>query len=125
LVELLVVIAIIGVLIAMLLPAVQVAREAARKAQCSNQLKQVGIAVHNLHNTLDGIVPTCIVDKRPTCHVLLFPYLEQTAMYDVFSSKRNKLADELDKDSLFSIPSWRCPTQRAPGAKDGIFAEVL
>jgi prepilin-type N-terminal cleavage/methylation domain-containing protein/prepilin-type processing-associated H-X9-DG protein len=57
LIELLVVIAIIAVLIALLLPAVQAAREAARRAQCVNQLKQIGLAVHNYHSTNDGLPP--------------------------------------------------------------------
>ncbi|QDU63586.1 hypothetical protein Pan216_44670 [Planctomycetes bacterium Pan216] len=102
LVELLVVIAIIGVLVGLLLPAVQRAREAARRVQCQNQLRQIGLALHNYHDG-HGVFPPAGVARRPTnandCHgggavvgdagapwtVLILPYLDEQARYDRFN----------------------------------------
>ncbi|MDR1268199.1 MAG: DUF1559 domain-containing protein [Planctomycetaceae bacterium] len=84
-VELLVVIAIIGVLIALLLPAVQAAREAARRAMCTNNLKQIGIGIHNFSDSRRAIPPVCIFAYRPTALVLLLPFVEQTQLYDLFN----------------------------------------
>jgi prepilin-type N-terminal cleavage/methylation domain-containing protein len=86
LVELLVVIAVIGVLIALLLPAVQAAREAARRMQCSNHLKQIGIGLHNFHDTKNGLPPYFIETVKPGFWVTLIPYIEQQSAYNFIDS---------------------------------------
>lgn len=77
LVELLVVIAIIGVLVALLLPAVQAAREAARRTQCINQMRQWGIAFHNYHDTMMQLPLGSLSQPRRTYVMFLWPYIEQ------------------------------------------------
>ena len=97
LVELLVVIAIIGILVALLLPAVQAAREAARRSRCQNNLKQLGLALLNYHDTHDGLPPAAnwINLSTVTTHnngglrenwvIMILPFLEQQTVYDSFN----------------------------------------
>jgi prepilin-type N-terminal cleavage/methylation domain-containing protein len=93
LIELLVVIAIIAVLIALLLPAVQQAREAARRSQCKNNLKQIGLALHNYHDMANsfpiGVNSSFIGTGGQRWGVsfwtLLLPYLDQAPVYNQFS----------------------------------------
>jgi prepilin-type N-terminal cleavage/methylation domain-containing protein/prepilin-type processing-associated H-X9-DG protein len=82
LVELLVVIAIIGILIALLLPAVQAAREAARRAQCSNNLKQMGLGVHNYENAFRALPAGNYQSVHGSWLVGLLPYIEQKPLFD-------------------------------------------
>jgi prepilin-type N-terminal cleavage/methylation domain-containing protein len=83
LVELLVVITIIGILIALLLPAVQAAREAARRMQCSNNLRQMGLAVHNWHDARRAIPPSFLTGGgTSTWAGLILPFMENQSVYD-------------------------------------------
>jgi len=84
LVELLVVIAIIGILIALLLPAVQAAREAARRSQCLNNLKQIGVGMHNYHDIYKSLMVGAYGCCWGTWKVALLPYIEQKSLFDMY-----------------------------------------
>src|SRR5687768_10363718 len=94
LVELLVVIAIIGVLVALLLPAVQAAREAARRSSCANNLKQLGLAMHNYHDTYK-VLPVQSFPAHGSNNAwgwgpMIFPFIELQPLYDTIRPNFNQ-----------------------------------
>jgi prepilin-type processing-associated H-X9-DG protein len=125
LVELLVVIAIIGILIALLLPAVQAARESARRSQCQNNLKQLVLAAHNFHDTkhkLPSSVRPAGLTPLPRIAglTLLTPFIEQNNIYNNYDQSRNWFDTANQPVTSQQIPAFICPSTPEPTRKDGI-----
>jgi prepilin-type N-terminal cleavage/methylation domain-containing protein/prepilin-type processing-associated H-X9-DG protein len=132
LVELLVVVAIIGIFIALLLPAIQQAREAARRMHCTNNLKQLAVAVQSYVDSHKELPPSAIVDdahhnyireypvydqrlgKMFGWAVILLPYIEESALYSQFDLSRTALEQSLEPQEQ-TVPIYLCPSDMARG----------
>jgi prepilin-type N-terminal cleavage/methylation domain-containing protein len=123
LIELLVVIAIIGVLVGLLLPAVQQAREAARRTSCTNNHKQLGLALHNHHDTFNYLPPlrsigrggTLTFHDRTSGFILLLPYLEQNSSYDQIASAGSGLMPWQNRaEWTLDFDGFKCPSSPPP-----------
>ena len=114
LVELLVAIAIIGILLALLLPAVHAAREAARRMQCANHLKQIGLGIHNFHDAKRCFPPSSLDGGGlATWWVFIMPYVEETASYDAWDLQKTYFVQP-DRAIQAQVPLYLCPTRRSP-----------
>lgn len=134
LVELLVVISVIGILVALLLPAVQAAREAARRMQCQNHLKQLGLAFHHYHDSHHSFPPgdgygyrqgNTWIYGTASWHLFILPYMEQSSLYEQVSIENPPGRDvgntPIGNTTLAgtTVPYARCPSDTGPPVFQG------
>ena len=121
LVELLVVIAIIGMLIALLLPAVQAAREAARRMSCSNNLRQIGIAVHNYHDTFNQVPPGREPDTMFGWGAVILPFVEQGNVQSLLDLEEKMYNEPNRSVGRTPLSLFLCPTDGQRTVRDTEF----
>ncbi len=114
LVELLVVIAIIAMLVTMLLPAVQSAREAARRTQCANNLKQLGLAIYSFHDAHKMLPPARYRDGYPSWFALILPFMEASSEYNLWNTERSYYDRANNSARQAGLPNFVCPSRRGP-----------
>jgi len=118
-----------GILVALLLPATQAAREAARRAQCTNQLKQIGIAMHNYHDTYRCFPPAVITDEdgepMRSWRVAILPFIEQAPLFDQYdfsepwNGPNNRVLECAFPDT------YRCPDDTAPASLETSYVMIV
>jgi prepilin-type N-terminal cleavage/methylation domain-containing protein/prepilin-type processing-associated H-X9-DG protein len=111
LIELLVVIAIIAILIAMLVPAVQKVRESAARAQCSNHIKQMALAIHGYYGEYKKFPAGCNPTNLISFHVYILPYVEQKDLYQNFNLKAPYSDNSNLRQAVVRVPTFQCPSQ--------------
>jgi prepilin-type N-terminal cleavage/methylation domain-containing protein len=111
LVELLVVIAIIALLMGLLMPAIQKARESANRITCANNLKQITLAFHNYHDTYQALPPSRRLNAGATWAVLILPFLEQENLYECWQIDQT-FYRQGEPARLTSVKTYFCPSRR-------------
>lgn len=113
-----VLLAVIGILIALLLPAVQAAREAARRAMCITHLKQIGVAMESYHNKYGCFPPVIEGDPTaPSWRVLILPFIDQVALYEGYDLSESWDAPANESVANTAVPEYLCPSVEGPSLR--------